>query len=59
MGMRTFTDVSDGQLLAVLPGTRAEDFTKALGKIAAVNRDMRGFYEGRKHGHAGPAPASA
>jgi uncharacterized protein (DUF169 family) len=59
VGMRTCTEVSDGQLLGVLPGTRAEEFTKTLEKIAEVNRDMRSFYEGRKREHTGPAAASA
>jgi uncharacterized protein (DUF169 family) len=48
MGMRTFTEVADDRMLAVVPGDRVTDLAAALERIVAANEAMRAFYEGRK-----------
>src|SRR6516225_768167 len=48
LGMRVFTDVSQDQLLAVLPGSKIEEFARALGSVAAANQTMGDFYQAHK-----------
>ncbi|MGH3159236.1 MAG: DUF169 domain-containing protein [Streptosporangiaceae bacterium] len=48
MGMRTFTEVPDDRLLAVVPGSRIEEFTGDLDRVVAANQTMREFYQGKK-----------
>ena len=48
MGMRTFTEISDDALLAVLPGDRAASFAEALATTAKANETMQAYYEERK-----------
>jgi len=40
LGMRIFTEVSQDQLLAVLPGSKMEEFSRALESVAAANQTM-------------------
>jgi uncharacterized protein (DUF169 family) len=47
-GMRTFTEVADDQLLAVVPGTGVEAFGQSLDTTLKANRSMAAFYEYRK-----------
>jgi len=47
-GMRTFTEIADDRMLAVLPGDRLEQFSSALEKAVDVNASMKEFYAGRK-----------
>lgn len=48
MGMRTFTEVSNDRLLAVLPGSKVSEFLKTLEQTMAANGTMQNFYEGHK-----------
>jgi uncharacterized protein (DUF169 family) len=48
MGMRTFTEIGDDRMLAVIPGERLQAFAEALTQSRTVNDTMREFYEGRK-----------
>ena len=48
MGMRTFTEVADDRLLAVVPGDQVTDLADALERTIAANEAMEAFYEGRK-----------
>lgn len=48
MGMRTFTEVADDRLLAVVPGARLTEFADSLRRTCEANQMMRSFYEGRK-----------
>jgi uncharacterized protein (DUF169 family) len=48
MGMRTFTEVADDRMLAVVPGDALASFTASLRAIAEANRQMQAFYEQRK-----------
>ncbi|MGH7268563.1 MAG: DUF169 domain-containing protein [Candidatus Rokuibacteriota bacterium] len=54
-GMRTFTDVSDDRLLAVLPGDRAGDLAKSLESTMKSNDAMELFYRQHKAKFAGVA----
>lgn len=47
-GMRTFTEISEDRLLAVLPGSQAGELVDALETVVQANQAMRAFYEGRK-----------
>jgi uncharacterized protein (DUF169 family) len=47
-GMRTFTEVADDRMLAVVPGDALASFTAALRGTAEANRQMQSFYEQRK-----------
>lgn len=47
-GMRTFTEIADDRMLAILPGDRIKHFCDALDKAADVNASMKDFYSGRK-----------
>lgn len=57
LGMRVFTDVSQDQLLAVLPGSRIEEFSRALESVVAANQTMGEFYQGHKAKYAAPRQA--
>jgi uncharacterized protein (DUF169 family) len=48
LGMRVYTDVSQDQLLAVLPGNKIEEFFQALESVAAANQTMGVFYQDHK-----------
>lgn len=52
LGMRIFTDISENRLLAVLPGSKIGEFSKALESIAAANQEMGVFYRGHKSNFA-------
>jgi uncharacterized protein (DUF169 family) len=45
IGMRTFTEIPDAYLLAVLPGEKAAPFSEALVTKTAANRTMQSWYE--------------
>jgi len=47
-GMRTFTEVSDDRMLAVLPGEALGQIGDALAAKAAANEKMAAFYRERK-----------
>jgi uncharacterized protein (DUF169 family) len=47
-GMRTFTEVADDRLLAVIPGGKAPALATALTATMDANRVMQAFYESRK-----------
>jgi uncharacterized protein (DUF169 family) len=48
IGMRTFTEVADDRMLAVVPGEKLASFLDALRSTADANRAMLSFYESRK-----------
>jgi len=48
LGMRIFTEVSQDQLLAVLPGSKMEEFSRALESVAAANQTMGEYYRAHK-----------
>lgn len=48
MGMRTFTEVSANQMLAVIPGNKLETFVESLEKSEQANQTMKSFYDERK-----------
>lgn len=48
MGMRTFTEVSEDRMLAVVPGAHLQSFADALTVAAEANRAMKGRYEASK-----------
>lgn len=48
MGMRTFTEISEDRMLAVLPASAANTLVTKAASTADANEAMRGFYEGRK-----------
>ena len=47
-GMRTFTEIADDRMLAILPGDQLSQFSSALEKAVEVNGSMEDFYSGRK-----------
>ena len=49
IGMRTFTEVSEDRLLAVLPGPAASSFTYSLRVAKDANAQMAAYYQERKH----------
>lgn len=53
MGMRTFTEIGQDRILAVLPGKQAEEFSGRLATKATANAAMRDFYLGHKAQFAG------
>lgn len=53
IGMRTFTEVSDDRLLAVLPGSRGEEFLARLATTVAANASMESYYRRHKAQVAG------
>lgn len=48
IGMRTFTEVSEDHLLAVLPGAAADSFVESLRETKAANAQMAAYYQERK-----------
>jgi uncharacterized protein (DUF169 family) len=48
LGMRTFTDVADDRLLAVLPGGKIAAFCDALESAVSANEQMGSFYREHK-----------
>ena len=48
VGMRTFTEVSEDRLLAVLPASKLEAFLASLQATAAANTEMQTFYREQK-----------
>ena len=48
IGMRTFTEIPDAYLLAVIPGEKAAQFSEALTAKTAANRTMESWYEESK-----------
>ncbi len=48
MGMRTFTEISQDRLLAVIPGKKIGEFVDSLQPTLAANENMRTFYENHK-----------
>lgn len=48
IGMRTFTEIPDAYLLAVLPGEKAAPFSEALAAKTEANRTMQSWYEESK-----------
>lgn len=44
-GMRTFTAISDDRMLAVLPGSEAEEFVAALERVVSANVSMGAYYQ--------------
>ena len=52
-GMRTFTDIQDDRMLAVLPAGRGEEFLARLGATLEANQSMAGYYRSRKAQLAG------
>jgi uncharacterized protein (DUF169 family) len=53
MGMRTFTEIDDDRMLAVLPGKQGREFLDRLGPAVAANDAMQSFYSGHKAKFAG------
>jgi uncharacterized protein (DUF169 family) len=45
MGMRTFTEVSQDRLLAVIPGKKIVEFVRSLRPTLDANENMRTVYE--------------
>lgn len=58
MGMRTFTEISDDRMLAVVPGGKLGQFVDALRVTASANQTMESYYQGRKADVAGGQAAS-
>lgn len=52
-GMRTFTEVADDRMLAVIPADRLNQFVDALRVTASANSAMLAYYEQRKAAVAG------
>lgn len=48
IGMRTFTGIDDGRMLAVAPGRDLERVVAAVETAVAVNRTMQRFYQERQ-----------
>ena len=48
IGMRTFTEIPDDRVLAVLPGGKVAEFVEALQATVTANAGMKAFYEGHK-----------
>lgn len=47
-GMRTFTEIGDDRMLAVVPGAQAAAFAESLATTRGVNDAMESFYRDRK-----------
>lgn len=47
-GMRTFTEIGDDRMLAVVPGAGLDAFAQSLVKTRGVNDAMESFYRDRK-----------
>jgi uncharacterized protein (DUF169 family) len=52
IGMRTYTEIADDRMLAVIPAGAVPQLAATLDDIVAANRAMAEFYEGRKAGAA-------
>ena len=46
--MRTFTEIPDDRILAVIPGQLIESYAETLAQTMTANRTMLDFYEGHK-----------
>ena len=46
--MRTFTEIADDRMLAIVPGNQIAQFSDALENAVDVNASMKQFYTGRK-----------
>lgn len=55
-GLRRFTGIDDGLMLAVLPGAHLDDYLTALAGAAAVNTVMDDFYACASGRSTGPSP---
>jgi uncharacterized protein (DUF169 family) len=53
-GMRTFTDISEDRLLAVIPEEKIEEFLGALETNFNANQTMQAFYQDHKGKFAAP-----
>lgn len=47
-GMRTFTGIPDGKMLAAIPGARLAEAVASIGAAAELNVQMRAFYRSRE-----------
>jgi uncharacterized protein (DUF169 family) len=52
IGMRTYTEIADDHMLAVVPASAVPQLAATLDDIVAVNRAMAEFHEARKAGAA-------
>jgi len=52
IGMRTYTEIADDHMLAVIPASAVPQLAATLDDIVAANRAMAEFYEARKAGAA-------
>ena len=52
IGMRTYTEIADDHMLAVVPASAVPQLTTTLSDIVAANRAMAEFHEARKAGAA-------
>lgn len=57
MGMRTFTEIANDRLLAVIPGAKLAEFVEALRTMRATNDAMASFYNSRKDAFRAAAKA--
>lgn len=53
MGMRTFTEIAEDRLLAVLPGGEVGNMAVALERVQQANETMRAYYAQKKAAFAG------
>jgi uncharacterized protein (DUF169 family) len=51
-GMRTYTEIADDRMLAVVPASGVRSLTAAFAVTLTANRAMTAFYEGKKVGSA-------
>jgi uncharacterized protein (DUF169 family) len=49
IGMRTFTEISDDRLLAVIPGTKLQEFAQQAEQTRQINTEMQSLYAARKN----------
>jgi uncharacterized protein (DUF169 family) len=59
MGMRTFTEISNDRLLAVIPGAKLAEFVEALRTMRSTNDAMESFYVARKDAFQAAEPSLA
>jgi uncharacterized protein (DUF169 family) len=52
IGMRTYTEIADDHMLAVIPASAVPQLAATLDDIVAANRAMAEFHEARKAGVA-------
>jgi uncharacterized protein (DUF169 family) len=48
IGMRTFTEISDDRLLAVIPGAKLQQFAQSISRMNQINGSMKSAYDSRK-----------